>query len=233
MSKIVLFDLDSTLLQMDQNLFVKEYFSLVGDKAEALGYPTEAFMRLFTKAAYAIVENDGSKTNENLFWSIMQTGFPKIEKLKEEFKIFYKEEFPSLSRIVRKNDIPRKIIEELKKREYTLILATNPLFPRECTYERIRWAGLKPTDFVYITTYENSCYCKPNRAYFEEIFQKLELPAEGSYMVGNDLSDDFSDLPLGMQGILITDYLINSKHLNIDMPSFSLSEFLEYIKECW
>lgn len=233
MRKIILFDLDSTLLQMDQNLFIKEYFSLVADKAEALGYPVEDFMKSFTKAAYAIVGNDGSKTNEALFWEIMRLGYPDIGILKEEFQKFYKEEFPRLSYLVRKNDIPRNIIDELKRKGYTLILATNPLFPKECTYERIRWAGLAPADFAYITTYENSCYCKPNHAYFEEIFQKLALPIQGSYMVGNDVSDDFSDLPAGIQGILITDYLINTKHLSIDRPSFSLSSFLEYIRECW
>lgn len=233
MNKTVLFDLDSTLLQMDQNLFIKKYFSLVAAKAEKLGYPAEAFMKLFTKAAYAIVGNDGSKTNEALFWGIMQTGFPEIDKLKQEFLKFYKEDFPSLSYIAVQTDIPRRIIDELNRKGYTLILATNPLFPKECTYERMRWAGLAPADFAYITTYENSSYCKPNHAYYEEIFHKLALPIQGSYMVGNDVFDDFSDLPAGIQGILITDWLINTRNLSTDMPSFSLSGFLNYIKECW
>ena len=50
-------------------------------------------------------------------------------------------------------------------------------------------------------------------------------------MVGNDLSDDFSDLPNEMNKILITDFLINTKNLEINMPSYTLDEFLQHVKE--
>jgi len=41
-------------------------------------------------------------------------------------------------------------------------LATNPLFPQEATYSRIRWAGLSPSDFEHCTTYENASFCSLN-----------------------------------------------------------------------
>ena len=51
MKKIFLFDLDSTLLQMDQDLFLKKYFSLIYVKAKSLGFEPEAFMQAFNKMA--------------------------------------------------------------------------------------------------------------------------------------------------------------------------------------
>lgn len=231
MSKVILFDLDSTLLQMNQDLFLKKYFSLIYIKAKSLGYNPDEFMKVFNKAAFSIVGNDGSMTNEDLFWSMMEPTYPNISDLKDVFEEFYLNEFNSISEIVNKNSLSNEIIQVLKKKGYTIILATNPLFPKVCTYQRIKWAGLNPDDFDYITTYEHCRYCKPNHKYYEEIFEALNLDMAGSIMVGNDLSDDFSDIPSEMDKILITDHLINTKNLEITMPRFTLSEFLNHVKE--
>ena len=231
MNKIILFDLDSTLLQMNQDLFLKKYFGLIYSYSAKLGYNPDEFMSLFNKAAYAIVKNDGSKSNEDVFWDLIKIKYPNIEELKIQFEKLYKTDFKKISEIVDKTDIPNLLIKELKKKGYKIILATNPLFPAVCTYERMKWAGLDMNDFDHITTYEDYHYCKPNHKYYEEIFEKLGLDLIGSIMVGNDLSDDFSDLPLGISKILITDYLINTKNLPIDMPSYTLKEFLKYVIE--
>lgn len=231
MKKIILFDLDSTLLQMNQDLFLKKYFTLIYSYSARLGYNPDEFMTLFNKAAYAIVKNDGSKTNEEVFWDLIKPKYPNVEELKQQFEKLYETEFKEISQIVDKNDIPKKIIKVLKDKGYKIILATNPLFPTVCTYERMKWAGLDINDFDHITTYEDYHYCKPNHKYYEEIFNKLGLNMDGSIMVGNDLSDDFSDLPKEISKILITDYLINTKNLPIDMPAYTLAEFLEYAKK--
>lgn len=49
------------------------------------------------------------------------------------------------------------------------MLATNPIFPKVATESRIRWAGLQPEDFELYTTYEKTCHCKPNPAYYTDI----------------------------------------------------------------
>lgn len=231
MNKVILFDLDSTLLQMNQDLFLKEYFSLIYSKVKKLGLNPDEFMKVFSKAAYAIIKNDGTQTNEDVFWNNMKEYYPNVEELKNTFEDFYRNEFNSISKIVNKNMYSNEIIQTLKKKGYTIILATNPLFPKICTEQRILWAGVNPKDFDYITTYENSTYCKPNHLYYEEIFHKLNLDMKNSIMIGNDLSDDFSDLPEEISKILITDYLINTKNLPINMPTYTLKEFLSFAKE--
>ena len=55
-----------------------------------------------------------------------------------------------------------RVVETLKAMGLRLALATNPIFPRTATHSRVRWAGLEPEAFEYITTYENSTHSKPN-----------------------------------------------------------------------
>jgi FMN phosphatase YigB (HAD superfamily) len=89
------------------------------------------------------------------------------------------------------------------------VLATNPLFPAVATESRIRWAGLSPEDFELYTTFENSRYCKPNLAYYEDILATLSVSGEECVMVGNDVEEDMIAERLGMKTFLLTDCLIN------------------------
>ena len=60
-----------------------------------------------------------------------------------------------------------------------------------------------------MTTYENSCFCKPNPAYYEEILSKLGLDAGDCVMVGNDVQEDGAAAKLGMRVFILTDCLID------------------------
>ena len=82
------------------------------------------------------------------------------------------------------------------------MLATNPLFPPTATQSRIRWAGLTPEDFEFITTYDNSSFCKPNPDYYREILGKLNLNAGECLMVGNDVGEDMIARTLGMLSLI-------------------------------
>ena len=54
-----------------------------------------------------------------------------------------------------------------------MVAATNPLFPKVATMNRLRWAGFDPEDFALFTTYEHYHYCKPNPAYYTEVLASL------------------------------------------------------------
>lgn len=233
MDKYIFFDLDSTLLQMNQDLFLKHYFASIYKYCAKLGYNPDDFMKKFSVAAFSIIKNDGSVTNEDLFFNAMKPEYSNSELLKQQFNDFYIEEFDKIKDLVMTitSNTPNELIKTLKSKGYKIVLATNPLFPIICTEKRIKWAGINPDDFEYITTYENCYYCKPNRNYYYEIAKKLNISLDNITMVGNDLSDDFSDLPKEMNKILITDFLINTKNLEINMPSYTLDEFLQHVKE--
>ena len=66
--QVVLFDLDGTLLPMDQDVFAKCYFGLLSQKIAPLGYDPEAFVGAIWKGTAEMVKNTGEKTNEEIFW---------------------------------------------------------------------------------------------------------------------------------------------------------------------
>lgn len=67
--KTVLFDLDGTLLPMDQDAFTKGYFTLLVQKLAPHGYDPAALVDNIWAGTAVMVANDGTRTNEEAFWS--------------------------------------------------------------------------------------------------------------------------------------------------------------------
>ena len=68
--KVVLFDLDGTLLPMDQDVFIKTYFGMLTGEMAKRGYDPKLFSGALLKGIDGMMNNDGSATNEQVFWSI-------------------------------------------------------------------------------------------------------------------------------------------------------------------
>ena len=230
--KAILFDLDATLLPMDQARFIREYFGRLTAKLAALGYDGELFSRALMSGVGAMVKNDGRDTNEQVFWQIFRAIFgDDFDSYYCHFEDFYEHDFDAIREVVGYTPESRKIVDALSALGLRLILATNPVFPAVATEKRIGWAGLSTSDFELYTTYENSSYCKPNPAYFTEIIEKCGLSADECIMVGNDTSDDMSARLVGMDVFLLTDCLINKENKDIsEYPHGSFGELSAYIK---
>jgi FMN phosphatase YigB (HAD superfamily) len=120
----------------------------------------------------------------------------------------------------------------VKEKGYTVVLATNPLFPSQGTEARLGWADLASSQFSLVTTYEDFHYAKPNLGYYRQILQLLGKKASSCLMVGNDVEEDMVAQGLGMDVYLVTDYLINNK--NKDIASYrtgSLEDLATFFKE--
>ena len=87
------------------------------------------------------------------------------------------------------------------------------------TLNRIKWANLDYNDFSYISTYENSSYCKPHIKYYEEIIKKLNLNKEECIMIGNDTKEDYAITQLDIPCIILKDNLMNKANLDIDFST--------------
>ncbi len=218
MIKTILFDLDGTLLPMDQDMFVKSYMTKLATKVAPLGYEAKAFMGAMWAGVESMIKNDGSVTNETAFWNCFTNIFGK-KSLDDipVFDAFYQNEFQTVAKDCGYTPKAKELIDCLKSKGYRLVLATNPLFPAVATESRIRWAGLSPEDFEYYTTYENSSYCKPNPNYYLEILEKIGCEPEECMMVGNDVGEDMITETLGMKVFLLTDCLINKKDVDITL----------------
>lgn len=226
--KAVLFDLDGTLLPMDQNVFIKTYYKYLAGYFAALGYEPKKFLDTVYRGVYKMLDNDGSKTNEQVFWDTFTATYGEKAKADEEhFVKFYNTDFQKVADVCGKNENAAKIIKWLKEHGKTLVLATNPLFPTISTYSRIRWAGLDPSDFDLVTTFENTRFSKPNLEYYNDILTQLNLSPDECIMVGNDVSDDMVVRKLKMKCFLLTDCLINSDSISLSLFSHGSFDKLE------
>lgn len=217
MIKNILFDLDGTLLPMDQDIFIKLYLKSMYDNFSHLYKDVYELSQDIFKGTYLMTMNDGSKTNEEVFWDFFKSVHKDTAKeMFAKYKEYYDGDFILAKNATSTSPYSNLIIKELKSKGYNVILATNPLFPRIATLNRIKWAGLDPNDFTLITTYENSSYCKPNLKYYEEIINKLNLNKDECLMIGNDTNEDYVVTELGIPCIILKDCLINKKNLDID-----------------
>ncbi len=230
--KAVLFDLDGTLLPMDQDIFVKSYLSRLAKAMAPCGYDPETLVKAVWAGTAAMVKNDGRTTNDAVFWQVCSSFFGRDTRADEPlFEDFYREEFQQVRRDCGFHPLAAKTVREIQSLGLRTVLATNPLFPPIATQSRIRWAGLNPEDFELITTYDNSSYCKPNPGYYRAILDKLGVGAEQCLMVGNDVSEDMAAGAVGMNVFLLTDCLINKEGADISQYSHgSFPELLDYIR---
>ena len=229
--KVILFDLDGTLLPLDQNYFVRVYFKSLTEKLAGDGYDPKRFSEAMKVGIYKMVTNDGSDTNENIFWKSFSEAYGKDCRVDEQlFEEFYEKRFPKIQSEVGYSSRADEVVKELKSRGYRLVLATNPVFPRVATLERMRWAGISREDFEIITTYENSRYTKPNPDYYRTLAKALGVLPEECLMVGNDTTDDGNAKKAGMKVFILTDCLLETNGVTLDsFPHGGYDELLELV----
>ena len=231
--KVVLFDLDGTLLPMDQDTFIKAYLGRMAKKLASYGYDPDTLVKAVYAGMKAMTVNDGFCTNEEVFWAAF-TGILG-EHVREDMPIFddfYRNEFQNVKNICGFLPEAAQTVRKLKEMGYRVALATTPMFPSIATESRIRWAGLKPEDFEIFTTYENYHYCKPNLNYYREVVEKLGVTPEECLMVGNDVGEDMVTEELGMKVFLMPADLINKVGKDVSKyPQGDFADLLAYVEK--
>lgn len=228
----VFFDLDGTLLPMDQDVFLNAYMGGLASKMAPYGYEPKLLVKSIWSGTGAMVMNDGMQRNDQVFWKAFSAIYGRDTRVDEPvFEDFYQNEFQNVSNVCGFDARAAETVRRIREMGLKVVLATNPLFPAIATHSRVKWAGLKPDDFEYITTYENSFHCKPNPDYYREILDKLGLTPEECLMVGNDVSEDMVAQTLGMKVFLLTDCIINKENKDISQYSHgSFLELMDYIR---
>lgn len=237
MIRVVLFDLDGTLLGMDEKRFSACYFSTLYRQC----FDPERFS--FDEAVDAVMDsvksaasNDASeRTAHEKFYGAFEKKVPgEIEIYRRKFDRYYESSaYDECRKTVSVRPEMLKAVRELKKKGYILVVATNPLFPRLAIEKRFEWAGLNVEDFEFITFSEEFHYMKPNLGYYKEILSRFpECPPSEVLMVGNDVEEDMVASRLGCAVYLVKDHLISrsGKENEIERQG-SGEEFLRYIKE--
>ena len=220
MIKNILFDLDGTLINMDQDKFLELYMISLYNYSKDEYKDVYELIEIIKKGVYLMVTNNGEKTNEEVFYEHFKSIHKdKTDEILKKYEDYYNSDFIITKKATSLKPSAPLLIKELKAKGYNLILATNPIFPRIATLNRIKWAGLDPNDFTYISTYENSCYSKPNIKYYEEILNKLNLNKEECLMIGNDTTEDYVITNLDIPCIILKENLINKNNLELDFST--------------
>lgn len=201
----VLFDLDGTLLQIDLEAFLSEYFAALGPVVASLlpqGGSAETALASVVEATNAMCASHPGRTNREVFNAVFaeKTGVDlsntaAVRTLEE----FYRDEFPGLQRAHCPRPGSRAAVDAAHSAGFRVVLATNPIFPREAIVERLRWAGFEPSEFAGITSYEQMHACKPLPGYYRQAAGLAGLTPAECLMVGDDPVLDAAAADIGMK----------------------------------
>lgn len=234
MIKAVLFDLDGTLLPLNQDEFVGAYFGELAKKAcPVVGISPETLTKAIWTGTGAMIKNDGSKRNDEVFWEtfIKLTGL-ELDIIKPLTDEFYPNEFNNAKVIAGENPLAKKAVELAHQNGRKVVLATNPIFPMAGQVSRVHWIGLDESDFDLITAYETESCSKPNPKYYLSICERIGVKPQECLMVGNDEGEDmFPASSLGMKCFNVTDNRISSEAHPWDGDNGSFAELVEYLEK--
>ena len=212
--KAVLFDLDGTLLPMEQGAFTKKYFGELCKVVVPTGYITpEKLVEAIWFGTKRMVKNDGSAWNVDVFWKNFAacTGLPgeKVEEIRGLCDGFYTNEFFAARETCGFNPLAARAVELAGKDGRKVVLASNPVFPQVGQKSRMLWAGVDGFEYALITAYENQRYCKPDPKYYLEICREIGVEPSECLMIGNDEREDAKAASeAGLNCFLVTDCLI-------------------------
>lgn len=205
----ILFDLDGTLLPLDMEKFTEIYFNEMGYMFKDIIEP-RLLVKYVWDATRAMVSNTEYRTNEEVFMDrFAELIEGDITGYRQQFDDFYDTLFHKTREAVRSHELIKEIVATLKIKNYKLVIATNPLFPRKAILHRIEWAGLDLKDFAYITSYESNHYCKPQLHFYREVLDIVDKKPEQCMMVGNDVQEDLIAQKLGIKTFLVKNHMIH------------------------
>ena len=229
----VLFDMDGTLVPMDQDAFTKGYFKMLAKKLMHHGIAPDALVAAIWDGTGCMVKNDGSKKNEEVFWDRFEkTTGKKREDINPDCLDFYGNEFRASKQFTGENPYAVEAVETARKVADHVVLATNPLFPMVGQVTRMGFVGLKPEDFDLVTSYETDSFCKPNPRYFLSVCERVGVKPENCLLVGNDEYEDmYAGSKAGLNCYLITDTAIPSKEHPWEGMKGSFKDLIEFLKE--
>ena len=175
--KAVFFDLDGTLLPIDMDAFLKNYFNDIAAFVQARGHDPKQFIDALSAGVKSMLTKRGGLNSER-FWETFTSHMgggssAEYEKLMDEYYATYFDGLSAMATNVDPN--AAYVVKTLKEKGYPLYLTTMPLFPRIAVEKRLSWANVPASAFDRITTYDNSTSTKPHTAYFRENVEEIGM----------------------------------------------------------
>lgn len=188
----ILIDLDNTLLRNDSDKFIQAYLKKIG--RHLTGWPTEKVIsELLAGTQRMIAKDTPAETLEQVFDRAFYPGLGvEKEVLRDRIDSFYREVFPELRELTHPDPDAQRLIEYLFQKKHSIVIATNPLYPRTAILQRLAWAGLPVERYPFnlIGSYETFHFSKPNPAFLAEALARLGWVDQPAIMIGDNLQED-------------------------------------------
>jgi len=184
----LLFDLDGTIIDMNRRAEIIFYFRAFR-RFKPYFSPVSFFIS-FRKSIHAILNNHTERLNYDVFIENMarfgRTTTQIIDTLTSEL---IEQDFQTLQSFFRPVPGAREAIHLANELGYRLVLVTNPVFPMTTGLYRLKWAGLLPDNFLFMTHSQNMNRCKPGVEFYDRLLVRLALAPERCLMIGNTDED--------------------------------------------
>ena len=228
----VLFDLDGTLLGVDMHTFISNYLAGLAARLEDLAHSRQVTEKMRDAVVDMLTRVAGQLTLEQRMLTHLQQSLAiPPHRYHQALADFCQDNLPGLASCIQEHPLSRPLLKACQRFDWKVVLATNPIFPRPVIDARIKWAGLEPDFFHFVTDYETSRHCKPHLEYFQEILARLDVSAESCLMVGNDSWHDMAARRTGMRTCLLTTWRIDHRQTRFS-PDWegSHEEFLAMLR---
>ena len=209
--KLIMSDLDNTLLPIyTQEKFAEMWFRDMARKFVDYGLEPKSALQGMNSAIRAMLYNESGKKNIEVFYEKVEevSGYKK-EQIEPIAHDYYTSTFENVYEITLPNPHAPEIAALMKQKARFAVVATMPVFTLDAVRARLNWVGLEPEMFDFVTTAENSSYCKPNPLYFREILDRFGAAPDEALMIGNDVREDMQPCrELGIDTFLVTEHMI-------------------------
>ncbi len=193
MTLTLLIDLDDTLLNTNLGQFVPAYFQALAQHLNPWVKPEVMLSALMAGTSLMLANEDPALTLQQVF---DMDFYPRLgvdkAQVQAAVEAFYDNVFRQLNTVTSRRPGAQELVDWALAEGYRVVIATDPLFPRKAVYERIRWAGLEPSHFELISSYESFHFTKSHAAYYAELLGRLGWPDGPVLMVGNDEERDLA-----------------------------------------
>jgi len=201
--KCILVDLDDTLLANAR--FLQPIFILRAFRKLRPELGTLSFLKALSAMSGTSVKSGDLPNHERFVRAFSTATGMSLSECELLFEDSLVQLLESCKRFFQPISGGVEFIKEMSK-EYPIVLATNPVFPQECTKLRVSWTGLSETDFIHITNSQNSHAFKPSARYYEDILNMLEqrgIQPDECLFIGNDDERDGPAVYCGITTVLV------------------------------
>ncbi|TYO98486.1 FMN phosphatase YigB (HAD superfamily) [Geothermobacter ehrlichii] len=207
--KLLLFDLDGTLLRVEMHRFIPAYLAGIAARLDG-ELPPADFQRLARKGIRLLLSaGDGRMTNAERFFGFLSesSGLP-VARLARAVEDFCRDGLATLRPLVEAVPTASALLDAAFATGCRVVVATNPVFPKAAIDARLAWAGLDGYPFDLVTDWDRSRYCKPQQDYFHDLLRHFAVAPEQVLMIGNDTGHDMAAGQIGIATFLVDSWLI-------------------------